>query len=199
MRYPPLRYLAYASCVLFIACTQRPPLPAFDEWRQRHISEVAQLEEYLITQDTPKVLPLHQLLRAATDWSICHAEAYAVPPPQQWDSLVAVVRLVGALRVAGILGDIEVHSSYRNPSLNACAGGAARSAHMRSFALDFTPMDESDITQKLCDFWRAEGKNWNMGLSRYPSGRIHIDTAGFRTWGVNKNGATPTCAMTSEP
>ena len=68
-----------------------------------------------------------------------------------------MVRFVGALRVAGILGDIEVHSSYRNPSLNACAGGAARSAHMRSFALDFTPMDESDITQKLCDFLASGG------------------------------------------
>ena len=45
--------------------------------------------------------------------------------------------LMGALRVAGILGDIEVHSSYRNPSLNACAGGAARSAHMRSFRAGF--------------------------------------------------------------
>ena len=102
--------------------------------------------------------------------------------------------------LSGQLNDAEwsVLTQLRAPRvLAACAGGAARSAHMRSFALDFTPMDESDITQKLCDFWRAEGKNWNMGLSRYPSGRIHIDTAGFRTWGVNKNGATPTCAPCS--
>lgn len=189
------RYLLCLCLVLLVSCTQKRPLPPFYEWRERHAAQVAQLENYLIEQDITHVLPLHQMLRAASDWSDCHAEPYAVPPPHQWDSLVAVLRLLGALRVAGIVGEVEVHSGYRNPWLNVCAGGAGRSAHMRSFALDFTPITSADLTQKLCDFWRAEGKNWNMGLSRYPSGRIHIDTAGFRTWGVDQTGKSTACTV----
>ncbi len=191
-------YLALAIAGVLISCTQRPPLPSFNEWRARHAPEVAALERHLAAQDINHVLPLQQLLRTASDWSDCAQEPYAVPPPQQWDSLVMVIRLVGALRVAGIINEIEVHSGYRNPGLNNCAGGAARSAHMRSFALDFTPSDDADLTAKLCAFWRAEGKNWNMGLSRYASGRIHLDTAGYRSWGVDQNGKPSSCRLPSD-
>lgn len=193
------RYLLAVIAIVLASCTQRPPLPSFNEWRSHHAQEVALLEQHLIEQDITHVLPLQQLLRSASDWSNCSEEAYAVPPPQQWDSLVMVLRLVGALRVAGIMGEIEVHSGYRNSRLNSCAGGAARSAHMRSFALDFTPVNDADLTQKLCAFWRAEGKNWNMGLSRYSTGRIHIDTAGFRSWGVDRDGKSTACLRAPSP
>ena len=35
-----------------------------------------------------------------------------------------------------MIGDVEAMSGYRNPELNACAGGAKESAHRRFFALD---------------------------------------------------------------
>jgi hypothetical protein len=37
-----------------------------------------------------------------------------------------------------------------------------------------------------------------MGLSRYPSGRVHIDTAGFRTWGVDQTGKSTACSITAQ-
>lgn len=194
-RHTLLNYLLCLILVLLVSCTQKRPLPSFYEWREGHAAQVAQLENYLIEQDITHVLPLHQMLRSASDWWDCHEEPYAVPPPHQWDSLVSVLRLLGTLRVAGILGEVEVHSAYRNPRLSLCVSGAKRSAHMRSFALDFRPINDEDLTQKLCDFWRAEGKSWNMGLSRYPSGCIHIDTAGFRTWGVDQTGKSTACKI----
>jgi hypothetical protein len=39
----------------------------------------------------------------------------------------------------------------------------------------------------------VQGKDWNMGFSRYPSGRIHIDTAGYRTWGYDHTGKSAVC------
>jgi hypothetical protein len=193
----PLRYLVcvLGFTALIVSCSQRPPLPSFNEWRARHITEVTQLEAHLIEHDITHVLPLNQILRTASDWHDCAQEPYAVPPQRQWDSLVRVLRLVGALRVAGILGEVEVHSGYRNAYLNNCAGGAARSAHLRSFALDISPLNDADLTEKLCAFWRAEGKNWDMGLSRYPSGRIHLDTAGFRSWGTDEKGKPTSCRI----
>ena len=48
--------------------------------------------------------------------------------------------------------------------------------------------------QKVHSFWRAQGKGWNMGLSRYPSGRIHVDRTGWRTWGEDY-----TCLLYTSP
>ncbi len=97
--------------------------------------------------------------------------------------MVSVLRLVQALREDGVIGAIEVHSGYREPALNACAGGAPRSAHALAFAIDFTPTDGRDVAAGLCAFWREQGRDWRMGLGRYASGRIHIDTLGHRAWG----------------
>jgi hypothetical protein len=44
--------------------------------------------------------------------------------------------LIKTLDDQGILRQFEVVSAYREPRLNACAGGAPSSAHMRAFAVD---------------------------------------------------------------
>jgi hypothetical protein len=154
---------------------------------------VGALSEYLAREGVLEVLPLSQVLRSAADWQMCRADPYAIPPRPQWPSVASVLRLVRTLRQEGIIGAIEVSSGHRPPPLNACAGGAPRSAHALSFALDFMPLDGREITPRLCGFWRRHGKTWNMGFSRYPSGRIHVDTAGFRTWGSDHTGRTAVC------
>ena len=186
--------LVVVLAVLASSCAQVPPArPAFETWRTAHDTAVSAFEHHLAQAGLGGALPLDQLLRAASSWQTCQASPYAVPPAEQWPAVVSVLRLVGALRAAGVIGSIEVHSGYRDQALNACAGGAARSAHLRSFALDFTSIGPHDPTPGLCEFWRTEGRRWNMGLSRYPSGRVHVDTAGYRTWGADHTGATAVC------
>jgi uncharacterized protein YcbK (DUF882 family) len=87
----------------------------------------------------------------------------------------------------------EVHSGYRHRELNRCAGGAARSAHLLAFAIDITTQTPPDARQRLCDFWLAHGRSWNMGLGHYPSGRMHIDTHGYRSWGADGSAQSAVC------
>jgi hypothetical protein len=63
-----------------------------------------------------------------------------------------------------------------------------------SFALDITAAPGTVDMERLCRFWREEGKAWQMGLSRYPSGRIHLDVSGWRTWGQDHTRNTALCA-----
>ena len=82
-------------------------------------------------------------------------------------------------------------SAYRDPRLNRCAGGAPGSSHQR-FAVDIAPLKKQDA-DRLCEFWRKEGQGWDMGVSRYPSGRVHIDRNGYRTWGASHKRGSSYC------
>lgn len=152
----------------------------FAQWTADH--QTRPFREMLVDARLYGVVPLYQLLRSASDWRQCRAEPFAVPPVAQWPDVRSTLRLLDLLSDEGILERYEVVSAYRAPALNRCAGGAVGSAHTRAFAVDLLLAKGSD-PQPLCRFWQRYGKVWNMGLGRYPSGRIHIDTAGYRTWG----------------
>jgi hypothetical protein len=47
--------------------------------------------------------------------------------------------------------------------------------------------------ERLCRFWREQGRAWDMGLGRYPSGRVHIDRNGYRTWGASHGRGSSFC------
>lgn len=191
--------MASVLCLTGCAVAPRGPL-AFAAWRAGQAQTVDALARHLGEQGVADVLPLHQLLRSASSWQACAAEPFALPPPEQWPAVVEVLKLLQALQAAGVVGRaLEIHSGYRGPALNTCAQGAAGSAHLRSFALDFTLVDGVDPTERLCAFWRDQGRAWRMGLSRYPSGRIHIDTAGYRTWGPDHTGRTAVCGPQVPP
>ncbi len=177
-----------ALSLALAGCATAPPDNGFGAWREARADAVAALQAELRREGVERVLPLPQLLRSASSWQACGAEPWALPPPTQWPAVVSVLRLVQALREAGAIGAIEVHSGYREPALNACAGGAPRSAHALAFAIDFTPGDGRDVAAALCAFWREQGRDWRMGLGRYASGRIHVDTAGHRAWGAPRGG-----------
>jgi hypothetical protein len=184
------------SALTLAGCAQAPHADAASErWRPARADAVAALESHLVQHGVVSVLPLHELLRSASSWQDCAAEPFALPPPAQWPAVVSVLRLVQALRAAGVIGAIEVHSGYRDAPLNACAGGAARSAHLLHFAIDFTPRAGADPGEALCAFWRREGAGWRMGLGRYASGRIHIDTAGYRSWGAPVAAGAAPCRL----
>ncbi len=178
--------------------TRDPAL--FQAWRDASAERQARVqgfESFLREHGLVDLVPLDQLLRSASDWARCQAEPYAVPPETQWPQVESTLRLLALLKTSGVLREIELHSAYRDAELNACAGGAARSVHLVGFAIDFHPLNDPEAGERLCRFWREQGEAWKMGLSRYPSGRVHIDTWRFRTWGADHSGQTAFCTAAS--
>jgi len=163
----------------------------FAQWAGDH--ENRRFREMLVDARLYGVVPIHQLLRSASDWRLCKASPFAVPPASHWPAVRSTLALIQALDQQGILSQFEVVSAYRDPRLNACAGGAPSSAHMRAFAVDLLLPPWAD-PNPLCRFWQQHGHAWNMGLGRYPSGRIHIDTAGYRTWGGDGGAGSSFCS-----
>ncbi|BBR55817.1 Peptidase M15 [Pseudomonas guariconensis] len=162
----------------------------FAQWAGDH--ETRAFRQMLVDARLYGVVPIHQLLRSASDWRLCQASPFAVPPAAQWPQVRSTLALLKTLDEQGILRQFEVVSAYRDPRLNACAGGAPGSAHTRAFAVDVLLPAWSD-PNPLCRFWQQHGQAWNMGLGRYPTGRIHLDTAGFRTWGGDGHSGSSFC------
>ena len=176
-----------------------PPAPGDDErgivlftaWRSKHSAEVEAFEEFLVHAELAQVVPTYQLLRSASMWKECRAEPFEIPPRQEWDKVRDLLVLLRELQKTQVLPSFEVVSAYRDPRLNRCAGGAPRSSHQQ-FAVDIAPLAPEDGL-RLCRFWREQGQAWDMGVSRYPSGRIHIDRTGYRTWGASHKRASSYC------
>ena len=163
----------------------------FTHWRAEHVADVDAFEQFLVREQVAAVVPTYQLLRSASMWKECRAEPFELPPVTEWTEVRDVLVLLRELRKRGVLTGLEVVSAYRDPRLNRCAGGAPGSSHQR-FAVDIAPLDRA-TGERLCRFWREEGKAWDMGVSRYPSGRIHIDRTGYRTWGASHRRASSYC------
>jgi len=190
------RMLLCAAGLSIASVAQADPrdLWMFAHWAGDH--QTRPFREMLVEARLYGVVPIHQLLRSASDWRQCRASPFAVPPQVQWPVVRSTLALLKTLSGQGALGQFEVVSAYRDPQLNACAGGAVDSAHMRAFAVDLLLPVWAD-PNPLCRFWQQHGQAWNMGLGRYPSGRIHIDTAGYRTWGGDGSSGSSFCAKPS--
>ena len=167
----------------------------FAQWAGDH--ENRRFREMLVDARLYGIVPIHQLLRSASDWRLCNASPFAIPPTRQWPAVRSTLQLIKTLADGGQLRQFEVVSAYRDPQLNVCAGGAVDSAHTRAFAVDVLLPDWAD-PNPLCRFWQQHGQQWNMGLGRYPSGRIHIDTAGYRTWGGDGSAGSSFCPRPAE-
>ncbi|MBF8669546.1 DUF882 domain-containing protein [Pseudomonas putida] len=182
--------LAASLLITATAHADERDLWMFAQWAGDH--HTRPFREMLVDARLYGIVPIHQLLRSASDWKLCHASPFAVPPAGNWPAVRSTLSLIKALDDQGILRQFEVVSAYRDPRLNVCAGGAANSAHTRAFAVDILLPDWAD-PNPLCRFWQQYGQAWNMGLGRYPSGRIHVDTAGYRTWGGDGRAGSSFC------
>ncbi|MCV9918887.1 D-Ala-D-Ala carboxypeptidase family metallohydrolase [Pseudomonas sp. BT-42-2] len=187
------RKLILAASLLSAAVTQADERDVwmFAQWAGDH--QTRPFRQMLVDARLYGIVPIHQLLRSASDWRLCRASPFAVPPASQWPAVRSTLALIKTLDDRGALRQFEVVSAYRDPRLNACAGGAVGSAHTRAFAVDLLLPAWAD-PNPLCSFWQQHGQAWNMGLGRYPSGRIHIDTAGYRTWGGDGSAGSSFCA-----
>lgn len=174
-----------------LALADERDLWMFAQWAGDH--QTRPFREMLVEARLYGVVPIHQLLRSASDWKLCHASPFAVPPAGNWPAVRSTLSLIKTLDEQGILRQFEVVSAYRDPDLNRCAGGAVNSAHTRAFAVDILLPAWAD-PNPLCRFWQQHGQAWGMGLGRYPSGRIHLDTAGYRTWGGDGSAGSSFCS-----
>jgi hypothetical protein len=181
-------------CLLAIASC-RPPSPSerYERWlAEGQRGAVERYRAYLRAQGVAEIVPMQQLLRSGRRWRWCGAAEFALPPQSAWADTARTLRLIGELRSAGLIGAAEIASGYREPALNRCEGGSTRSRHLRGGAYDFDLTADADIAA-LCGFWRRRGPNSGFGLGFYDRRRLHIDTAGFRTWGSDYRRPTSLC------
>ena len=148
---------------------------------------VRSFNDYLVTQGVAGVVPTWQLLRTASDWYKCGDNAFEVPPMAEWPKLANALRFVRDV-VIPTVGPVEAVSVYRNPTLNACAGGAQESAHRYGQAMDLVPLSPTtreELMARLCTVHRQRGEPYAAGLGFYVGLSFHIDKRKFRRWGVD--------------
>lgn len=195
------------SILLVAACKAESPsflsLPSpevrYEAWLAAgHRAEVQAYEDELRKQNVSDVVPVDALSRTSRRWRLCRHHEFATPPPTLRRNMMPTLRVVAQLRDAGILDPALARSVYRDAEVNRCAGGSARSKHRENRAIDFDLPSNPDNTARLCAFWREHGPALNLGLGFYTPTAIHLDTAGFRTWGSDHHRGTSLC-VTSAP
>lgn len=179
------------------ACTSSlPPETRHARWLDAgHRDASERYVAYLQSEGVGDIVPAAALARTARRWRSCGNREFAVPPTALQANMVPTLRLVAQLRDEGILDPTLARSVYRDTAMNACAGGSRRSKHLDNRAIDFDLPDRPDNVAKLCAFWRDRGPALDMGLGFYSPTAIHIDTAGFRTWGDDHTRRTSLCVI----
>ena len=181
--------LALASCTVF-----RPsPEARYDAWRVDHSTEVEAYHAFLLSDSNADTVPMHALLRTSRSWRRCGHDEFSTPPPDLWPNMSPTLRVVAQLHDAGILDPALARSVYRDEAVNTCARGSAGSKHRENRAIDFDLPSNPDNVARLCAFWRERGPELNLGLGFYTPTAIHLDTAGFRTWGHDHHRGTSLC------
>lgn len=153
-------------------------------WRA---AQVRAFNAYLATYEVAGVVPTWQLLRTATSWHRCGGQPFEVPPTSEWPHVVQTLRYVRD-HVVPAVGPVEPVSAYRNPVLNACAGGAPESAHKHYSAIDLVPLHPTtreQLMRTLCATQARRGHDYQVGLGFYAFLRFHVDTTKYRRWGAD--------------
>lgn len=180
--------------ILLAACGSPSPEGRFQAWLGTPAAAgAANYRQYLHRQSLDDVAPMGALLRSARRWRECEAGEYALPPQTKWPNILPTLRALRELQAAGLVDGRRVASGYRDEALNRCAGGSPRSRHLSNNALDFDLPESPDNVRRLCEYWRAKGPALKLGLGFYADTKIHLDTAGFRTWGNDYTWRTSLC------
>ena len=172
--------------------------PGYRAWATADPSRppaVASFYAYLVQRGVAGVLPTWQLLRSASAWQRCGAQPFEVPPETLWPNLIETLNYIHA-DVVPVVGPVEPVSVYRNPLLNACAGGAPESAHAQLFAIDLVPLrptEREGLVRSLCTIHQWRGTAYDVGLGFYKGLRFHVDSKKFREWGGDGRGDTSPC------
>jgi hypothetical protein len=123
----------------------------------------------------------------ATSWQRCGAQPFEIPPTEEWPHIVQTLRYIRDY-VIPALGPVEPVSTYRNPALNLCAGGAPESAHKLYSAIDMVPLrpiTREAMMRTLCGDHSLHGAGYHAGLGFYAFMRFHVDSTKFRRWNMD--------------
>jgi hypothetical protein len=156
---------------------------------------VRSFRTFLADKGVEDVVPTWQLVRTSAAWQQCRAERFEVAPVGQWQNIVRTLKFVKD-EVSPAIGEVEALSVFRNEKLNACSKGARLSAHRMFFAMDLVPATDiarADMIRNLCAAHARSGRAYNAGLGFYSASRFHVDTSGYRKWGVDGRGASSPC------
>ena len=169
----------------------------FAHWSKKHRTDIIAYQHFLDRNGVGQVIPMPQLLKSARDWKKCRAEPFTMPPRVLWPHLVPTLQAVRQFKADGILVNPVAASVYRDPVLNACAGGSPGSKHMQLSAIDFDIEADGDSLNTLCNAWRTLGPELKLGLGFYTPTRIHLDTLGYRSWGSDHTRKTSLCLQSN--
>jgi len=164
--------------------------PGYRSWYLAMPSRAVQVKAfnaYLATYQVSGILPTWQLFRTATSWENCGGQPFEIPPTSEWPNIVQTLRYVHDYVIPAV-GPVEAVSVYRNPALNACAGGAPESAHKHYSAIDMVPLrptTREDLMRALCADQARRGPDYQVGLGFYAFLRFHVDTQKFRRWNMD--------------
>ena len=153
-------------------------------WRA---TQVKDFNAYLESAGVAGIVPTWQLFRTATSWSECGGQPFEVPPTSEWPHIIQTLRYIHDYVIPAI-GPVEPVSVYRNPSLNACAGGAQESAHKHDSAIDMVPLkpiSREELMKTLCATHSRHGEAYGAGLGFYAFLRFHVDSSKFRRWNMD--------------
>ena len=98
--------LAAGMWVINAAHADDRDLWMFAQWAGDH--QTRPFREMLVDARLYGVVPIHQLLRSASDWRLCRASPFAVPPASQWPAVRSTLSLLKSLDDQGILRQFEV-------------------------------------------------------------------------------------------
>ncbi|MFN3945219.1 MAG: D-Ala-D-Ala carboxypeptidase family metallohydrolase [Allosphingosinicella sp.] len=141
------------------------------------------------------ILPTYQITRTASMWAECGGPPFEVAPPALWPNVARTLRFVRD-HVVPVIGPVEAVSGYRNPPLNACARGAATSAHVDYAALDLVPvaaLERDAMIRAICAIHAFRGREAGIGLGFYAFRRFHVDSRSFRRWGPDGRAESTPC------
>ncbi|MFC6633622.1 D-Ala-D-Ala carboxypeptidase family metallohydrolase [Microbulbifer taiwanensis] len=144
----------------------------------------AKLENFLQLNQVAEVVPSYELLRQGSDWQEIDEPPFAIPPEENWETMVDTLKVLQD-EIIPRIGPVVVLSGWRTSGYNAKAGGSKRSKHMHFCGLDMVPKNKytrKQLVPILRDIHKRVGREWNMGLGIYSGVRFHVDTCGYRRW-----------------
>ncbi|MBP6113778.1 MAG: hypothetical protein KA474_03460 [Acinetobacter sp.] len=174
----------------------------FEQWKLTQDPQLIAEYEKFFQSKVKQVPTLYELtLNSHPLKAECQQHRFSLPPKKLWSNLVAPLQLIEQLQGDGYFAHYKIVSVYRSREANSCVHGAKASKHLSNFAVDFQTLDEhrkpyanhDEIDQKLCQFWHQQGKKHRLGLGLYSKQRFHIDTQGYRTWGIGFKSVSSPC------
>ena len=177
-------------------------LDQFEAWKKTQNPEKIQQYQSYFSSHLKQAPTLYELTFNSHPLNADRAQfRFSLAPTEYWKNLLPTLQLIEKLQHSGVFEHYKIISVYRSREANHCVHRAQGSKHLKNYAVDFQTLDvhkkpyidTTMIEQRLCDFWRKEGKSYALGLGIYGKQRFHIDTQGYRTWGIGYRSVSSPC------